>query len=325
MCCFSQPVDSVSQTRIFGRLTPQKTQFVAYQMRYHSKQTNAIILPIPILNNSKKRSIRFVDLSMYPRFFKDLERGFPRPKSVTDSRLTESAPLGPKLQVHRVGKFEASFVPTINHFEKLDPRFSISREIWNKIPEYSDYGFVVFQLHQLSGEAHPMAFEFSTRLDDTIFLPTMHIHDGKVHRRERFDHTMYVQDRNLDLAAGDYQGHKLWDLKSGWARSHSSAGSFVDTEKSKTMVAGDLKVHRKFMKGTFTNEDQFISRDNLNVSSLGSPDPLFSSAAFAVGSMGMGSLWFLSRRERVMATAGKHKSQIAPKQFTNVDTPDKAP
>jgi hypothetical protein len=308
MCCFAQPVDSVSRTRIFGRLTKQKSQFVAYQMRYASKLTNAMILPVPIQANAKKRPIRFIDLSAYPAFFRHLERGFPKPKSIIESRTVESAPQHDSLRVHKVGQFEASFVPTINHFQKLDPRFSISKSIWSKVPDYSDYGFVVFQLHELSGEPHPMAFEFNTRLTDTIFLPTIHIHDGEVHRLEKFDHTMYVQNSDLDLAAGDYQGHKLWDLKSGWARSYSSAEKFIDVKRANDLIAGDLKVHRKNMKGTFANEDQFISRKNLTTSSLGSTDSLSLSTTLAVGSVGLGSLWFLNRRERVMANATKHRN-----------------
>ena len=152
-----------------------------------------------------------------------------------------------------------------------------------------------------------MAFEFSTRLADTIFLPTVHIHDGEVHRREDFDHTMYVQNSELDLAAGDYQGHKLWDLKSGWARSYASADKFIDTKRSNDLIDSDLKVHRKIMKGTFKNEDQFISRQNLKTSSLGSTDSLSLSTALALGSVGLGSLWFLNRRERVMATTTNRK------------------
>ena len=307
MCCFAQPVDSVSRTRIFGRLTQQKTQFVAYQMRYASKLTNAMILPVPIQTRAKKSPIRFIDLSAYPEFFRHLERGFPKPKSLTESRAVESDNQVDSLQVHKVGQFEASFVPSINHFQKLDPRFSISKNIWNKIPDYSDYGFVVFQLHELSGEPHPMAFEFRTRLTDTIFLPTIHIHDGEVHRREAFDHTMYIQNSDLDLAAGDYQGHKLWALKSGWARSYASAEKFTDTKRANDMIAGDLKVHRKIMNGTFTNEDQFISRKTLKTSSLGSTDSLSLSTSLAVGGMGLGSLWFLNRRERVMSNATQLK------------------
>jgi hypothetical protein len=308
MCCFSQPVDSVSQTRIFGRLTKQKSQFVAYQMRYQSKHANAMILPVPIQISTKRRPIRFIDMSAYPDFFRDLERGFPTQKLATESRPSGADSQREMLKVHKVGKFEASFVPSINHFEKLDPRFSISKNIWNKIPDYSNYGFVVFQLNELSGEPHPMAFEFSTRLTDTIFLPTIHIHDGEVHRREQFDHTMYVQNSELDLVAGDHQGHKLWDLNSGWARSTAAAEDFVDLKRAQQLIAGDLKIHRKSLKGTFTNEDQFVSRQNLKMSSLGLSDPLYSPTALALSSVGIGSAWFLNRRERVMSSAGKHRN-----------------
>ena len=71
-------------------------------------------------------------------------------------------------------------------------RFSIKKEIWSKIPAYADYGFAVFQLKALSGTLHPIAFEFDTRLRDTLFFPTIHIHDGTVHAEDAFDHISRV-------------------------------------------------------------------------------------------------------------------------------------
>ena len=118
---------------------------------------------------------------------------------------------------------------------------------------------------------------------------------------------MYVQNKDLDLAAGDHQGHKLWDLKSGWARSYASAEKFIDIKRSNDLIDGDLKVHRKIMQGTYKNEDQFISRQDLKTSSLGSTDSLSFSTALAMGSVGLGSVWFLNRRERVMSTTEKRK------------------
>ncbi len=301
MCCFSQPVRSVSRTRIFGRLTGQKSQYLAYQMKYKSDHTTAMILPIPVRQHARKRAIRFIDLSGYPDFFKDVEKGFPRTQMMTESRATESVPKRRVLKVHKVGGFEASFVPATKHFAQLDPRFSIPENIWEKIPAYSDFGFVVFQLKELAGEPHPMAFEFNTRMTDATFLPTIHIHDGEVHGRENFDHDLYVQNRELDLAAGDYQGHKLWDLQAGWGRSPSQASKFIDLKRAKKIVAGELKVHRKFMKGTFANEDQIVSRQNLGRDSLGSIGPLVVPTSIALSSVGLGSAWFLKRREKVMA------------------------
>jgi len=279
-------------------------------MKYESDHATAMILPIPVRRHSGKRVIRFIDLSGYPDFFEDLERGFPQPKMMSDSRATEGLPNRGVLTVHKVGGFEASFVPSIKHFAKLDPRFSIPEKIWAKIPSYSDFGFVVFQLKELAGEPHPMAFEFNTRMANATFLPTMHIHDGEVHQREHFDHTMYVQSRDLDMAAGDYQGHKLWDLNAGWRRSPSHAQQFVDLKRGKKLVAGDLKVHRKTMKGSFANEDQIVSRQKLGKDSLGSVDPLAAPTSIALSSMGLGSAWFLKRRQKVMAASVSREKQL---------------
>src|SRR5690606_16069404 len=110
------------------------------------------------------------------------------------------------LAVHEVGDFVASFVPTLADFRRLDPQFVIPQESWDKIPEYSDYGFAVFQLKSLVGNPHPMAFEFTTRWPDRIFFPTVHIHDGEVHDREEFDHTLYLQHPEFDRVVGTYQG-----------------------------------------------------------------------------------------------------------------------
>ena len=41
---------------------------------------------------------------------------------------------------------------------------------------------------------HPMAMEFNTRHPDTLFFPTLHIHDGAVHAEEDYDHTLYFQE-----------------------------------------------------------------------------------------------------------------------------------
>lgn len=40
---------------------------------------------------------------------------------------------------------------------------------------------------------HPMAFEFPRRDPTRLFFPTVHVHDGAVHSKARFDHTLYCQ------------------------------------------------------------------------------------------------------------------------------------
>lgn len=177
MCCFAQAVLNVKQTRIFARLSGTGTQLLAYQMEYESEKPNAMILPLPVKLPAREDSVRFVDLSQYEEFFEDLSSAFPYQRSRNigcSSAGFDELAAGSVLMVHKVGSFIASFVPTIDDFDRLDKQFVIPKETWQQIPEYENYGFAVFQLNELSGKPHPMAFEFESR-SDRVFFPTVHI------------------------------------------------------------------------------------------------------------------------------------------------------
>ena len=259
MCCFSGSVESVTNTQIFGRLSGKETQFVVYQMQYESKVKTAMILPIPTAANATEDSVKFFDLKQYDRFFADLHRAFPPlTPPPTMSRAVDSKAAEPAmLKVQEVGDFVASVVPSVGDFSRLDPMFSISPETWAKIPIYNDYSFVVFQLEKLEGRPHPMAFEFKTRHSDKIFFPTVHIHDGEVHSMEEFDHTLLCQHAGFDNVVGSYTSKM--DLQTGWTRSKSVAGKTVDLQKTVGIVAGDLLLHRKYVRGKQPNEDVFAN------------------------------------------------------------------
>src|SRR5207248_7445223 len=95
------------------------------------------------------------------------------------------------LNVVDVGSFEASFVPTIPDFERLDERFRLPTGTWDQLPQYKQYGFTVFKLKPGAKVIHPMAFEFPRAAPARLFFPTVHIHDGKVHDTATFDHALY--------------------------------------------------------------------------------------------------------------------------------------
>ena len=188
MCIFSQPVELVADTHIFARIATG-TQFVAYEMQLSTLSDNAMILPVPIAQGAGEDALEFISLEDYPDFFDDLEALFPSVEVGSDDLMTLSEPAQTTLAVHRVGSFEASFVPTLAEFDRLDPRFNLSPEAWEAMPGVQDYGFAVFQL--VAGEArhvHPMAFGFPTRTPDRIVFPTVHVHDGEVHEQADFDH-----------------------------------------------------------------------------------------------------------------------------------------
>jgi hypothetical protein len=181
MCCFSQPVLSVNNTQIFARLSGNGTQYLAYQMSYESRDENAMILPLPVKQPANNRTLTFIDLKDYDGFFDDLANGFPfhSPPSIGCSAHIDRA-LRHDLEVFEVGNYIASFVPTIDDFDRLDSKFTLPNDIWANIPGYESFGFAVFQLAAGSLKPHPMCFEFQSASGD-LFFPTVHIHDGEVH------------------------------------------------------------------------------------------------------------------------------------------------
>lgn len=247
MCCFSGPVEYVSNTKIFAR-SENGHQVLAYEMSLGTRAENAMILPIPVAAGGGEKAVRFVSLEGYPEFFNDMERLFPKVVTLsenTDSRFEASA--GAVLEVHAVGAYEASYVPSIQDFERLDPRFRLPTGVWARLPKYQDYGFSVFQLKPGRMEVHPMAFRFETRCPGCLFFPTVHIHDGTVHAMADFDHTLYAQ-----------KGEEM-----SWERSLSPAKETMQTglslggigDKTQGLVVRDLPVYRRIISGNLPNRD----------------------------------------------------------------------
>ena len=255
MCIFSQPVTSVNNTQIFARLSGKGTQFLAYEMNYESRDPNAMILPVPVKQAANDKSLVFIDLENYETLFDDLDKGFPfrssRGIGCSSGPVCASADA---LQVFEVGNYIASFVPTLADFGRLDPKFTLPEEVWEKIPGYENFGFAVFQLAAGKVKPHPMAFEFQT-VNDELFFPTIHIHDGEVHKSEKFDHVLYMQHAGLDSKVGDYRNSHVEDFTTGFVRSVDQASSFCSVDKSANLIDGNLLVHRKFVQGKFPNTD----------------------------------------------------------------------
>ena len=257
MCCFAQAILHVADTQIFSRPTDRNTQYLAYQMKYESAEPNAMILPLPVATPAREDSVRFIDMSDYDDFFKDLSKAFPyiQPKGLLLSARVDSARApAANLVVHEVGNFIASFVPTVDDFDRLDPQFVIPKQTWEKIPAYADYGFAVFQLKELVGKPHPMAFEFESRTRE-VFFPTVHIHDGEVHSHEDFDHTLYLQHAGFDSVVGKYVNRNVKDRATGFVRSKGVAGKYCDIDKAQGLLKPDLLLHRVEVKGRHENKD----------------------------------------------------------------------
>src|SRR5256885_9083912 len=246
MCCFSKPVISVSGTNIFARPEADGRQLLVYSMTIDAKEDLAMILPLPVKTPAGEKDVRFIDLKGYPEFFSDLEVGFqPPPKRSlhfgTDSASTTASAT---LEVVQVGSFEASFVPTQKDFSRLDERFRIPADAWKQLPQYESYGFAVFKLKPGEMKVHPMAFSFPRQKPRTLFFPTVHIHDGKVHSQAHFDHALYCQPT-----------HDERPVTRGWQESRGHPNSHMRMKDVKGVVLRDQHCYKKEMRGMLANKD----------------------------------------------------------------------
>jgi hypothetical protein len=246
MCCFAgDAAPIVSNTRIFAATNGEAATLV-YSLRLSARSDVAMILPLPVREGSGESALSFVSLEGYPMFFDALEAGFRRPRALSFGGPVAARGRAP-LAVQAVGAFEASFVPRLGDFGRLDPRFRLSDRVWHKLPEYADYGFAVFRMAPGADKSiHPMAFRFPTRHAGKIFFPTVHVHDGEVHARARFDHSLFYQTSS---ERGALAGEEV---------SYDVASEFLFVPWAETVASMDRVVYRRRLVGDLPNRDFFV-------------------------------------------------------------------
>ncbi len=251
MCCFSQPVISVSATNIFARAGAEGRQFLVYSMSLKAKSDLAMILPLPVKMPAGEKDVQFIDLKGDAEVFDHLRSGprAPRNLSPAGARMAGEA----ILEVVKVGDFEASFVPAVKDFARLDERFRLPTDTWKKLPEYETFGFAVFKLKPGAMTVHPMAFSFPRRDVNALFFPTVHIHDGKVHPKAEFDHALYCQPH----------GHHYFALGDAWAESYGLANSFMHMNKAKGLIEPDQHCYKRELHGQLPNRDTILRIDRV--------------------------------------------------------------
>jgi hypothetical protein len=266
MCIFTgsaAAIAHVSATSIFARALPRGRQVLVYSMSVAASEPVAMVLPVPVPPRSGEAALSFINLEGYPNFFTDLDRAFPKPVALSDSYGAPApAARAATLKVHDVGAFEASFVPTRSDFERLDARFRLADSVWSALPDYADWGFAVFQLQDASGQGwfdklrgrvvepktiHPMAFSFPVREPGRIFFPTVHVHDGEVHDRAQFDHSLYAQPLAGEVIA-----------EPSWQASQGPLGSFVNFARAHQVLDGQLPGCKTTLDGMLANQDTYV-------------------------------------------------------------------
>jgi hypothetical protein len=256
MCLFSVPPPKsflqrlfgpklhVSGTNIFARVVAPGVQSLAYSMNLATRREVAMILPVPVRPGTGESAVRFIDLQKHPRMFSELDALF---ADIGELHQFLGSPLRGQRQtltVHEVGSFIATYVPTKLDFDRVDRRFWLPRVVFDSVPEYSDYGFAVFQLKSGNQTVHPMAFTFPSRELDRLFIPTVHFHDGRFHHEADFDHAIYYQHPRVRDAGGQLEG----DDVSQQLPVHDYAG----------VVDATRPIVKRTVRGTHPNRDIWI-------------------------------------------------------------------
>jgi len=263
MSIFTGRITHLGGTKIFARLDMNEAgevaQYLVYSMSVGTDSETAMIIPLPVSSQSED-ALDFIPLNGYTEFFDHMEKGFPSPLAGLDKGIASIAsdPGSPrnKLAVQAVGDFIASFVPTLGDFDRLDTRFHLPASTWDKLSQYRDWGYAVFQLKESAvGKAsakgfarriHPMAFQFPTDMDESLYFPTLLVHDGQVNDTREFDHTLY------------FQGEEYHDFAD--EITPNNADAFMKIEKAGGIVHPDTVCGRRSIVGMFANEDTCVSR-----------------------------------------------------------------
>ena len=88
-----------------------------------------------------------------------------------------------------------------------------------------------------------MGLTFRSRAPESLFLPTVHIHDGTLPDTATFDHTLFAQGA-ID--------EEQWDPSA--SPPHDDL-----VQRAKGLLAGAEVVWRRDMKGEFPNRDVTVS------------------------------------------------------------------
>ncbi len=187
MCIILAPVEEVNATKIFTCLTAdQKGQFLVYSNQVTTdEEYNVMILPVP-----NPDTVKFINLSKYPKFFDDLQANFKktsRSHSSNSYSLSRSASLAdsverPKLIVHDVGAYSASIVPSVDDFDRVDSaHFTLPKDLEKILRQtYATktdrFGFIVCKLKRGRHSYHPFAYTHQTHSNNLLFVPTLHYH-----------------------------------------------------------------------------------------------------------------------------------------------------
>lgn len=190
MCIFYYPVQEVKATRIAVFVDRDlRKQMIVYSNAVVCEGENAMILPIPRKHTDTMcKGIKLYNMETYSNFWEDV---LPK-ESNRGMGIPPQSFGGTKIPIVKVGKYECSIVPKLDDLDKVD--FVIPENIKSVLQtHYSDtekmsWAFLVARFKGDVSEHHPIAYVHDYVDETALFIPTRHIHDGKLSQVANYYH-----------------------------------------------------------------------------------------------------------------------------------------
>lgn len=237
---------------------------------------NAMILPCPV--SGKDGKIILIDLSNKKDFsFSGLDKCFP-----TLTRLTKGMSKAAsknvdyeQLEVIELGAYKVSIAPTARDIRRANKDiFKVSKGTRRVLKEEYDDGFafVICMFDSTKEiEPHPIGYVHDVLPSSgKLFVPCKHVHDGKAHNTEHFDHVIYsldAQDGNMESVDGLTEEYKKLEKKGGYGL--NPADNKVDKYLTKTRLGKYLtldekpQLYRQKIVGDHKNTDMSFALDSV--------------------------------------------------------------
>ena len=251
MCIILARVESVSNTQLYISSSKTKErQLVIYTNKVTSPDSNAMILPVP-----NPLSVELLNFRHYKDIFEDCQKCFRHYDDTRHLYATRSLACSasdshrPVLPVYTIGSYQASIVPSLDDFDRLNTNIlRVNPEVASLLRKTydSEFGFLVCQLKRGNHQYHPFAYTHSIHSNRLLFVPTLHYHLGEKGSSADWDHTIYSPMTDLFTNYGySYVNSSSvqWDLLPSeyqWARK------------------GGVSFNRHVIKGYSKNKDLWL-------------------------------------------------------------------
>lgn len=221
MCIVADSVNDVSKTKIVSfhvayklnnQLTP--AQLIVYSATVDSlANSNAFILPVYNPGNDQQNIIP-LDFSKLPRFIDDIDslynKWFPRDTMRLTNSLNYTLQGDGYLDVHRVGDYKFSIVPSKIDFNRIDKsQLNIDPAAKVSVDAHTnDYSFIVYQFFQRGNlDVTPFGYLCKPYQENAMVIPTIH---GHPHSAPLIG---YFREDNLTHNSSEFENYADYDHK----------------------------------------------------------------------------------------------------------------